>query len=552
MFRAVDALAPYHPRAVMAALLLVFSLAAPACRHAPPPPAVAEPAPATTAPGALPSPERLANLRRYIHAAWAPLTRTLASLPVAAVDPKSPHAPGKPWPVYVPREVDPREVDATLVGVLSPTERATIELLRLPADPATLTVHGLLYLPRPYVVPGGRFNEMYGWDSYFILLGLLADAQIQLARDLTDDFLYEVRHYGGVLNANRTYYLTRGQPPFLGAMVLAVYRATGDRAWLARARDAVVAEHAHWTSPPHLLPQLGLSRYYDHGDGPAPEVVTGERDASAANHYDRVRGWYRTHEVADYDLSRFYVRARDELTPLFYKGDRSMRESGFDPSDRFGRFSVDVIHYAPVCLNTLLFAMENDLAEIDRLLGRPQDARAWAAEAEARRGRIDARLWDDAAGQYFDYDFEKGRRRAYPFATTFWPLWAGAASPAQAARVRANLPLFERPGGIMTSTNVSSSQWDAPFGWAPLQLLAVQGLRRYGFGADADRVAKAFLSMIVEDFERRGTIMEKYDVVRRTSAVEGTFAFGYGSNEVGFGWTNGVALTFLAGVDSPP
>jgi alpha,alpha-trehalase len=540
-------------RRLATALAVTAALVASACRRP-----VAEPAGTAQAEAALPSRARREALRRYIHDAWAPLTRTLAALPEAAVDPKSPHEAGAPWPVYIPRDEDPLRIDAALGAVMPPVKRATITLRPLPANPADVRVHGLLYLPRPYVVPGGRFNEMYGWDSYFILLGLLADGQRQLATDVTDDFLYEVRRYGGVLNANRTYYLTRGQPPFLSEMVLAVYRATGDKDWLRRARDAVVAEHAHWTAPPHLVREVGLSRYFDHGSGPAPEVVTGEVDAAGTNHYQRAQAWYRAHGAAGqrgdagYDVTRFYDRQADALTALFYLGDRSMRESGFDPTDRFGRFGVDVIDYTPVCLNTLLYAMENDLAEIDRALGDTRAAAKWTERAAARRALLDAYLWDERAGLYLDYDFRTRVRRDYPFATTFWPLWAGAASPAQAARVRANLPTFERPGGVVTSTRVSGSQWDAPFGWAPLQLFAVEGLRRYGYAADADRVARDWLSMLVEDFERRGTLLEKYDVVRRTSRVEGKVAFGYESNEIGFGWTNGVALLFLDGVAAAP
>jgi alpha,alpha-trehalase len=199
-----------------------------------------------------------------------------------------------------------------------------------------------------------------------------------------------------------------------------------------------------------------------------------------------------------------------------------------------------------VCLNTLLFAMENDLAEIDRILGRAADAARWAEEARQRAARVEARLWDEATGLYLDFDFETGRRRDYPFATTFWPLWAGLASPAHAARVRAALPLFERPGGVITSTRPSGSQWDAPFGWAPLQLFAVEGLRRYGYAADADRLARAWLTMLADDLARRGTLLEKYDVVRRTSVIAEGLIYGYASNEVGFGWTNGVALVLLS------
>jgi alpha,alpha-trehalase len=186
------------------------------------------------------------------------------------------------------------------------------------------------------------------------------------------------------------------------------------------------------------------------------------------------------------------------------------------------------------------------LAEIDRLLGRAADAARFAALAGERQRRIESLLWDEARGLYFDYDLDARRRRPYPFATTFWPLWAGLASPSHARRVIANLGLFERPGGIMTSTVVSGAQWDAPFGWAPLQLFAVDGLRRAGDLPDADRIARAFLSMLSEDLERRGTLVEKYDVERRTSALGGALRFGYTSNEVGFGWTNGVALELLA------
>jgi alpha,alpha-trehalase len=521
-----------------AAVVLLAAVAACAAPAAKPGSAVA--ATPHTAADAL-TPARVARLRAYIRDAWPQLTRTLADLPRAAVDDKVPHTPGAPWPVYIPADEDRNIVASVLAQALSAPDLGSIELRPLPRDHAAIRDPGLLYLPRPYVVPGGRFNEMYGWDSYFIVLGLLRDDKVALARDIVDDFIYEVRRYGGVLNANRTYYLTRSQPPLLSPMVLAVYRATHDRAWLAGARDALRAVYEHWTSPPHLIPSLGLSRYFDHGEGPAPEVIAGERDAEGRNHYDRVRAWFRAHPDA---AGAYYRASTDELTPHFYKGDRSMRESGFDPTGRFGPFGADVTRYAPVCLNTLLYLLELDLAEIAEALGKsPADMRARAAE---RRMRIETVLWDETAGLYFDYDAARESRNPYPFATTFWPLWAGIASPAHARRVRDNQALFERPGGIVTSTRVTGAQWDAPFGWAPLQLFAVRGLRRYGFDADADRLARAWLSMLVDDFERRGTLVEKYDVERRTSDVTGRLAFGYTSNEVGFGWTNGVALELLA------
>jgi alpha,alpha-trehalase len=530
------------PAAVLLAglLLLAAACAAPGARTAGSP---AQPRPVTSDPLAS---GRIEPLRAYIRRTWGALTRTLRDLPRAAADEKIPRAAGAAWPVYVAAGERAR-VEGELRAALAPAALATIDLRTLPAEPASVREHGLLYLPRPYLVPGGRFNEMYGWDSYFIVLGLIDDGEIARARDLVDDFLYEVVRYGGVLNANRTYYLTRSQPPLLSEMVLAVFRATGDAGWLAAARPAIEAQHRHWTAPPHLFEGLGLSRYYDHGEGPAPEVVGGERDPQGRTHYDRVRAYFRDHREQD-GQGLYYRRADDALTPLFYKGDRSMRESGFDPSGRFGPFGAGVIRYAPVCLNTLLYQMELDLAEIDGLLGRPGGGAAWSERARARHAAIDRLLWDEGAGLYLDYDVETGRRRRYLFATTFWPLWAGLASEAQARRVRDSLPLLERPGGLMTSAAVTGDQWDAPFGWAPLQLFAVAGLRRAGFAADADRIARAFLSMLVEDFERRSTLVEKYDVARRTSDVAGALAFGYLSNEIGFGWTNGVALELLRGL----
>jgi alpha,alpha-trehalase len=215
-----------------------------------------------------------------------------------------------------------------------------------------------------------------------------------------------------------------------------------------------------------------------------------------------------------------------------------MRESGFDPSDRFGKFNIDIIHYNPVCLNSLLYLMERQTAEILGILDRSADAAIWDKRAAERAARINHLMWDEQAGLYFDYEFVHHHVRKYPFATTFFPLWAGIASPEQAAAVVRNLALFEKPGGIQTSTNSSGNQWDAPFAWAPLQMVAVEGLRRYGYAAEADRISREFLSMVLEQYQQRGIIVEKYDAVRRSLDVSRGIQFGYSSNELGFGWTN--------------
>jgi alpha,alpha-trehalase len=193
--------------------------------------------------------------------------------------------------------------------------------------------------------------------------------------------------------------------------------------------------------------------------------------------------------------------------------------------------------------------METDTAWILGELGRAGEAAPWTERARRRRAAVDRYLWDEKTGLYLDYDFRRGRRRHYEFATTLYPLWVGLSSPAQARRVRDNLALFEAPGGLLTSTKVSGSQWDAPFGWAPLQQIPVLGLRRYGFEADAARISRKFVALVTKEFEEHGTIVEKYDVRRRESDVSAGIRFGYSSNEIGFGWTNAAVLELLAGLE---
>ncbi len=493
------------------------------------------------------------DIRQYIKQSWTTLRRSNSALMKSAADSKV----GESGSVilYIPPSENPQKIKNKLQRDLTPAELRKVEVLQLRESGKSgsfsgIKDPGLLYLPKPYVVPGGRFNEMYGWDSYFILLGLVRDGELRLARDMTDNCIYEVENYGKVLNANRTYYLTRSQPPFLTRMILETYTRTGNLKWLRSTLPAVERYYSYWTVEPHRTPATGLSRYYGGADTPAPEVVYGERDSSGRNYYDRVREYFRTHTVSEYDVSRFYDRASDTLTSLFYLADRAMRESGFDVSTRFGPFSADILDYNPVDLNCLLYRMEMDTAAICTLLDRPREARLWSERGQHRAAEINRLMWNDQAGLYFDYDFERHRQSGYTFVTTFYPLWAGVASPEQAARVAANLPSFERAGGLQTSTHVSGDQWDAPFGWAPMQVIAVQGLRLYGFNEAADRISKEFLSMVMRDFAKHGTIVEKYDVVAAKSNLAGQVKFGYESNEIGFGWTN-AAFVVLSDTMSP-
>jgi alpha,alpha-trehalase len=510
----------------------------------------------------------LGQIRSYIAAGWDTLTRSMVDCNTV-VDPKLAAASV----LYLPADFD------TPAAVQEMQKRCSVQVKHLPqvihklgeVDTSNLEPPGLLYLNNKYVVPGGRFNEMYGWDSYFIVRGLVEDKRVELARGMVENFFFEIEHYGAVLNANRTYYLTRSQPPFLTSMILAVYGAQKspskeDRAWLARAYEYAKRDYALWTRDPHLAGATGLSRYYDFGNGPAPESVKDE-----TGHYRQVAAFF----LGQPDLGRGYVVSNRSGEPVvgplfalevcdstkamanaacdaagaaslsadYYKGDRAMRESGYDVSFRFGPHGARTHHFAPVCLNSLLYKTEKDLEQISGILMRKEDSEEWKKRAADRKERIQKYLWDGERGMYIDYDFENQTRSNYEYVTTFFPLWAGIPSQDQAKALMLHLSTFEKPGGLVMSQHETGGQWDFPYAWAPDQLVADEGIRRYGFTAEADRVSYEFLSTVAENFRRDGTIREKYNAVTRSSETQVTA--GYHMNIVGFGWTNGVFLVLL-------
>ncbi len=296
-------------------------------------------------------------------------------------------------------------------------------------------------------------------------------------------------------------------------------------------------DYEFWTHGQHLAGDTGLSRYYDFGTGPVPEL-----GAEGKNYYGQVLRFFLSHPKQ----ANAYVSHAGEslgLTHEFYQGDRAMRESGFDVSFRFGPFSAGTIDYAPVCLNSLLFKTEADLEKMSRELGRLQDANQWRQRSAERSRKINSYLWNQQRGLFFDYNFKTHAQSDYNFATTFYPLWAGLATPEKARAVKRNLKLFDQPGGLVTSTQQTGAQWDYPYGWAPLQLIAVEGLMHFGYNQDANRLSREFLSMVRDNFLRDGTIREKYNVVTRSSETH--IQAGYTANVIGFGWTNGVFLTLL-------
>ncbi len=529
---------------------------------------------------AAPEGQGLKPILGYISSAWDTLTRSMTDCQSIA-DPKIKVAPV----LYLPAGfAEPEAVQKLKANCNVRVEYLPVEIQRLgEIDTSKIQPHGLLYLENQYVVPGGRFNEMYGWDSYFIVRGLLRAGRVELARGMVDNFFFEVEHYGAMLNANRTYYLTRSQPPFLSSMFVDVYQAMQaekqgqkkdsppDRTWLEKAYSDLQKDYEMWTREPHLAGQTGLSRYYDFGEGPPAEALQdesgfyrkvaqyfffhpGEADGYvvevARGSSQPVAGAAYSLQVCDVPLTMARPACEKasqfKLSSDYYKGDRSMRESGFDVSFRFGAFGSGTHRYAPVCLNSLLYKTEKDLEQISQWLGHAADAEKWNRRAEQRKKLITRYLWNAEQGLFFDFDFQTGKMSSYRYASTFYPLWAGLATPEQAKAVAANLKDFEHPGGLAMSMKDAGTQWDLPYGWGNINMLAVEGLRRYGFKADADRVSYEFLSNVAENFRRDGNIREKYNVVTRSS--EAHVEMGYEMNVVGFGWTNAAFLELLHGL----
>ena len=515
------------------------------------------------------APRPAPTIEAYIHQGWDSLSRSMSECQ-SLVDPKVNAPPLLYLPFGAPTPLQLQRLRS----------QCNIQIAHLPhriahlgdVKESEIPRPGLLYLPNRYVVPGGRFNEMFGWDSYFIILGLLRDGRVDLARGMVENFFYEIENYGAVLNANRTYFLTRSQPPLLSSMIRAVYDAeiardpspanlARQKQWLARAYSYARRDHDFWLSDIHRAGQTGLARYLDIGEGPVPDI------ADHSSYYIDVIDWL----VAHPEVHTNYLIAAPQspspaeqavlsktscdpthsvvcglawahgyrLTRDFYKGDRAVRESGFDISFRFGPFSGSTHHYAAVGLNSLLYKYERDLADFATMLHQTAQVSQWKREAEARRTAINKYLWNPGKGMFFDYDFTTGEQSGYVYATIFYPLWTGLATKEQAAAVDKNLALLDRPGGLASSTYASGLQWDLPFGWAPLNWFAVAGLEKYGYGGDARRVAEEFTQTIRTSFEKEGTIHEKYNVETGSSNVE--LIAGY-QNVIGFGWTNAVYL----------
>ena len=508
---------------------------------------------------------------------WAGLTRRLDGdgLSHTLPDSKVKSADGKYY-LYVPAGDDYGW--RYYQGLAKARPELKIALVRLPEKitPAYVASldgrHGLLALkvspdangdprPLPYVVPGGRFNEMYGWDSYFIVRGLLLDGKLELARAMVENQGYQIRHYGKILNANRTYYLSRTQPPFFTSMLREVYEADAPgparRAWLAAQLASAIEEYRRvWTVAPRLVKEKNLSRYFDEGEGPGPETEEGAYDAMLRPFAAAARL-----SPAEY-LKRYRAgQIRSEAVRLLFKHDRTVRETGHDTTYRFDMRAAD---FLTVDLNSLLYKYETDIADlIERewggkvnLGGRrlPEHASAWRALAEGRRERMQKLLWDEERGTFYDFDLKKNARASYDSATSLYALWAGVATEEQAARVmeRARATLLKK-GGLAATSEASrgplnpltrpARQWDYPYGWPPHQIIAWEGLARYGQRAEAEEWAYAWLKgMALNARDFNGMVTEKYDVEKASHEAFAEYGnvgsqFSYITKE-GFGWTN--------------
>jgi alpha,alpha-trehalase len=410
-------------------------------------------------------------------------------------------------------------------------------LTRGPPPDTALRPTTLIPLPHRYVVPGGRFREVYYWDSYFTMLGLLRSGRTDLVADMLDNFAWLIETSGHVPNGNRTYYLSRSQPPFFAAMV-GLYASATDTVRALRYLDALEREHAFWMDGAERVARGAafrrvarlpggavLNRYWDDRAAPRPEsyredVAQGERVPAAQRE-------------------------------AFYRNVRATAESGWDFSSRWLRDPTDLrtletTDLVPVDLNSLLYHAERLIAALRRVRGGSGDAAVatrFDALATARRGALLAAAYDSATGFFYDVRWRDGSRVTdRPTLAAAVPLYFGLATPAQGAAVGARLARdFLRPGGFVTTLIPTGQQWDAPNGWAPLEWMTIEGLRRYGHADAADTAAARWLALVRRTYRSTGRMLEKYDVVDLSRRAGG----GEYPTQDGFGWTNGVVLALL-------
>ena len=394
----------------------------------------------------------------------------------------------------------------------------------------------LIALPHKYIVPGGRFAEQFYWDSYFVMLGLVADKRWDLVEMMMKNYTYMIRKFGFIPTANRTYFLSRSQPPFFSHMVKLLAQHRGNRRTLAEYLPYMLAEHRFWMKGSGRLDEQEfksfarvvkmpdgslLNRYYDNKSTPRPESLREDVETSSGafnRAADRVHLHLRAGAESGWDFSSRWFD---------------------DPSDITTIHTADII---PVDLNCLIYHLEMTIAQAYRLILQPRLAKRYQQKAERRAKAIEKYCWDENEGFYFDYNFHQQTSTRHLTLAGAFPLYVKIANSKQAAKVAEKLERdFLKPGGLVMTMYDNGQQWDAPNGWAPLQWTSIQGLRSYGFHRLSDEIKKRWTATNIGIYRRDGKLIEKYNVVDPHKLGGG------GEYEVqdGFGWTNGVLAALL-------
>jgi alpha,alpha-trehalase len=394
-----------------------------------------------------------------------------------------------------------------------------------PSVPAYST---LLPLPYPYIVPGGRFREVYYWDSYFTMLGLEEDGQQELAVDMLKDFAFEIDQYNHIPNGNRSYYLSRSQPPFFSLMVDLIAQYDGAGTYVTYLPE-LQAEYDYWMQGEDaILPGRAARHLVRLLDGTILNRYWDERRAPRDESY-----------LEDVQTASQSTRPASEV----WRNLRAAAESGWDFSSRWladgeTLSTIRTLALLPPDLNSLLAHLEETLAKAYRQNGNTELAGLYAQRSADRIGAIRRLMWDADDGVFSDYLWHEGRATGNVTAATLFPLFLGVASDAQ-ARTVANTVSSEllQAGGLATTLTNSGQQWDAPNGWAPLQWIAVIGLRNYGYSALAEEIATRWVAGNIFVYQQEAKLVEKYDVMNPGMGGGGEYA-----TQIGFGWTNGVLL----------
>ncbi len=391
----------------------------------------------------------------------------------------------------------------------------------------------LLPLPNAYVVPGGRFREVYYWDSYFTMLGLKESDRIDLLERMVNNFTHLIRTIGFIPNGNRTYYLGRSQPPFYSFMVELLAEVKGE-AILLQYKDALEKEYSFWMKGSEEL--SATHRFEKH--------VVLMNDGEVLNRYCDA---YTTARPESYREDVELTHTAQQPAETLYAHLRAGAESGWDYSCRWFSDSNDfsTIHtteIVPVDLNCLLYNLEQLLAKVNRLSNEDSKAEAFTTAAEKRKQAILKYCWNESLQVFTDYDTVSNTCTSVQSLATATPLFVGIATQQQADAVAAALQhSFLKDGGLLTTLYETGQQWDAPNGWAPLQWMSIVGLENYGHHALAAEVAKRWIKLNKDVFARTGKLMEKYNVVDTHLEAGG----GEYTGQDGFGWTNGVLLALM-------